>query len=263
MIHWLAEKLGLSKCPGCHTLVDYAMDGLEGDQRGTVRKHLAGCPPCMEQVRDFLQVNEGLGLMAPETDCPEGFEQKVLQRLKQEELPVRLVRVQEALSAWAQFWLRLGPVFACLSVVMTLVALGALIHSSGSAAPSSELGQMTEALIKDPKSLHVSLVDAQGATPGGELVFCPGMKNIYLKALHLVACRKGSSYVLWIKPEGSAPAQRLAGLAMDAEGDQYQLLQLPQAVNAKGKVQFMLTQDAMDATVAQPGEARMTGSVSL
>ena len=84
MIHWLIQKLGLKHCPECNTLVDFAMDGLEDGQRGAVRKHLNECPPCMEQVRDFLQVNEALGLSAPQSECPDGFEQKVLQRLKQE-----------------------------------------------------------------------------------------------------------------------------------------------------------------------------------
>jgi hypothetical protein len=200
----------------------------------------------MEQVRDFLQVNEGLGLAAPQTDCPEGFEQRVLQRLKQEgqaPLPRRMAPMP--LGGWMMFWLRLGPVFAGLSVVMTFVALAAIWHSGASAGSSNELAQATDALLKDPGALHVALA-SMGAVPGtGELVLCPGKKNVYFSAEHLKPCRKGASYVLWMQPQGSAQTQRVAGFMVEADGKHFQLLQLPQAIEAKGAVKFIVTQDDM------------------
>jgi hypothetical protein len=266
MIHWLMEKLGLSHCPECHTLVDFAMDGLEDGQRGKVRKHLSECPPCMEQVRDFLQVNEGLGLTAPDQDCPEGFEQRVLQRLKQEgAAPQRFAPAPLALGGWPLFWLRLGPVFACLSLVMTFIAFAAVWHAGASraAAPTNELAKMSEALLNDPHALHVALASTAAGQGGGELVLCPGMTHVYLSAQHLGACAKGHSYVLWVQPQGAAQAQRVAAFMVQAEGPQVQLLQMAQPLGAKGPVKFMLTEDDLEAPAPHSGEAMLSGSVSL
>jgi hypothetical protein len=267
MIQWLTEKLGLSHCPECSTLVDYAMDGLEEGQQAKVLKHLSGCPPCMEQVRDFLQVNEGLGLTVPESDCAEGFEKRVLERLKRENAqPLRPIPMQVALGGWPLFWLRIGPVFAAMSLVMTLVAFGAVMHSGGAApaAPSTTLGQMTDALLKDPRALHVTLTGAAGT--GGELVLCPAMKNIYLQADHLAVCQKNNSYVLWVKPQGPGTEKikplRVARFLTDTDGQHFQLLQLPQALDLKGPVEFTVSQDDL-ATPAKPGVTTLNGSVSL
>jgi hypothetical protein len=263
MIHWLMEKMGLSHCPECATLVDFAMDGLDDTQRGKVRQHLAECPPCMEQVRDFLQVNEGLGLATPQAECPEGFEQRVLQRLKQEgQAPLPRMMAPQPLGGWLMFWLRLGPVFAGLSLVMTFVAFAALWHSGASAGPSSELAQATEALLKDPGALHVALA-SMGAVPGGgELVLCRGKKNIYFSAEHLKPCRQGASYVLWMQAQGSPQVQRVAGFMVEADGRHFQLLQLPQALEAQGAVKFMVTQDDMGAKPAH-SDPWLAGTVTL
>jgi hypothetical protein len=265
MIRWLTEKLGLGHCPECSTLVDYAMDGLDEGQQAKVLKHLSGCPPCMEQVRDFLQVNEGLGLTVAESDCAEGFEKRVLERLKRESAaPLRPIPMQVALGGWPLFWMRIGPVFAGMSLVMTLVAFGAVMHGGGSApaTPGSTLGQMTDALLKDPHALHVVLTGAAGT--GGELVLCPAMKNIYLQADHLAVCQKNNSYVLWVKPQGDPKAkpQRVARFLTDTDGQHFQLLQLPQALDLKGPVEFTVSQDDL-ATPAKPGVATLNGSVSL
>src|SRR5690242_17643725 len=85
MIRWLMHKLGHKSCPQCETLVDYALDGLTPAEQEQVREHLNRCPSCREQVRDFWQVREGLGLCAPECEEPSDFNAKVLARLKEQD----------------------------------------------------------------------------------------------------------------------------------------------------------------------------------
>lgn len=260
MIRWIADKLGLHSCPQCETLVDYAMDGLEPGQQGTVRKHLSECPPCMEQVRDFLQVKEGLGMSTPQEECPKDFNAKVLARLKQEAPRPQVLVQTRAVDGWPLFWMRLGPVFAGTSLLMTFVALAAVFHGGGSAAPSAELSQATEALMKDPQSLHVALAGAQGT---GELVLCPGRRAVYFQAEHLSACRRGSNYVLWMQPQGQAQPLRMAGFMVESDGRHLQLLELPQSLQGKGPVKFMVTQEDALATQKDAKSEWMSGSVSL
>lgn len=129
MIHWLQEKLGMGHhCPACETLVEYALEGLKGREKEGVRRHLEECPACREQVRDYLQVNEGLALNAPAVECPSGFSGRVLQRIQAEcPHPHASAPAPAQLEGWPRFWMTMGPVFALLSLLMTLVALAALL----------------------------------------------------------------------------------------------------------------------------------------
>ena len=261
MIRWLTHKLGLDSCPQCETLVDYAMDGLEAGQQGTVRKHLAECPPCMEQVRDFLQVKEGLGMAVKLEECPKDFNARVLARLKEEgpSVPAPVV-TRPLLEGWPMFWMRLGPVFAVTSLLMTFVALAAVFHSGSQAPGSSELTQATEALLNDPHAFHVALTGAQA---NGELVLCPGKRSIYLQADKLSACKRGRNYVLYMQPQGQTEAQRVAGFMVESDGKHFQLLQLPQGLEAKGPVKFMVTQEDMMGKDAAARSEWLAGSVNL
>jgi hypothetical protein len=245
MIRWLAYKLGITKaCPECETLVDFALEGLETKDSERVRKHLSGCPPCLEQVRDFLQVNEGLGLTAPETEPPMGFEARILKRCR-EEGPVPIISLQRNLEGWPLFWMRLGPVFAGLSVLMTMVTLAVLMGKSGGQQPSHEWLQASQALLNDPHATKVSLVGLDPSRESsGELVVCRGRRFAALKASHMSRCAMGRNYVLWMKPEGGkAGAQRLSRFTVEADGSSLQWLELPQPLQGEGPVTFTVTQE--------------------
>jgi hypothetical protein len=260
MIHWLAHKLGLMRCPKCETLVDFALDGLPGRQQDTVRQHLSECPSCMEQVRDYLQVKEGLGLSAPECDPPEGFHGKVLGRLKEcrQERPAPGQPAERHLGGWPRFWMTLGPVFALMSVIMTDIAASTLL-SRLSKPPVNELAQLGSDLMDDPHAAHIALAAAGGAKDcHGELLLCPGKSTAYLRAEHLSKCPQGRNYALWVR-HGNAAPERLARFTVEADGSSRHLLNLGEPWKQDGPSEFMVTQDSG----AQAGETWLKGSLAL
>jgi hypothetical protein len=93
------------------------------------------------------------------------------------------------------------------------------------------------------------------------LVLCRGKRNIYLSADRLGRCRRNANYVLWMQP-ASGQTQRVAGFVVEADGRHFQLLQLPQALDAKGPVKFLVTQDDMGAQHAH-SDPWLSGTVSL
>lgn len=269
MIQWLAHKLGLKSCPECDTLVDYAMDGLAESQHGKVREHLSQCPRCREQVRDYWQVREGLGLCAREQDAPEDLCAKVLARLgespqERHSAPPASPAAPARLEGWPRFWMMLGPSFAALSLVMTAVALAALMDRRPVAlvapAPGNELAAIADAIMDDPRAAHVVLAAAgPSAAASGLLVLCPGMDHAYFHCEHLSRCPLGNDYVLWMQPQGGAPL-RLARFTVEREGSSVHLLQFDSAFQAHGPVQFMVTQQG---GADPPGRTWLKGSVSL
>ena len=264
MIHWLAHKLGLKSCPACETLVDYALDGLDSPQQGKVRQHLSDCPSCMEQVRDFMQVKEGLGLSAPESDVPCDFNAKVLSRLqKADPVCVRETPSGQSsrhLGGWPRFWMTLGPVFAVLSVTMTLVALGALLGQKKTPVPAqaNELAAIGNALMSDPKAAHVELVSAEsGRSASGSLVLCPGRREAFFKAANLSKCPLGRNYALWMKR--GEKAERLARFSAEADGSSVYLLNLGTSWDGAMPAEFMVTQESGSGA----GQTWMKGSLKL
>jgi hypothetical protein len=258
MFHWLAHKLGLNACPQCETLVDYALDGLPEDQQTGVRKHLDDCPPCREQVRDFFQVREGLALCSKQVEAPQDFNNKVLARLKQ--APPALPQERPRSGAWPRFWMMAGPVFALMSVLMTLVATAALltrrVPAPGAANP---LAAASSAVLNDPKAARVTLVAVAAGSPvGAELVLCKGMDHAVLNCRNLKACAPGQSYGVWMALPGQAP-RRLARFVTDGDAEYNQLLCLGAAFQAQGKVLFMVKPE----TAAQAGPEVLKGSVDL
>jgi len=265
MLHWLAHRLGLNRCPQCETLVDYALDGLPEGQQESVRKHLDDCPPCREQVRDFWQVREGLGLCAKQQEVPDGFHAKVLARLHEEDgAPFRPVEIKVQpfkLGGWPRFWVTLGPLFALMSLVMTVVAAGALFSSVKGGVPGDSLAGLSNAVLNDPKAAKVNLVSvvgSAGAAASGDLVICPGMDHAVLRCRHLALSADGQNYGLWMQEAGQ-PARRLARFVVDADTACPQLLQLDKAFQAKGPVDFMVKRESAKGG----GEAWLKGSVQL
>jgi hypothetical protein len=242
------------------------MDGLPEGQQGKVREHLSRCPRCREQVRDYWQVREGLGLCARETEAPEDLCAKVLARLGEspQERQTAPPAQPAKLEGWPRFWMLLGPSFAALSLVMTAVALAALMDRRPAAvvapAPGNELASVANAIMDDPRAAHVVLAAAgPSAEASGLLVLCPGMDHAYFHCNHLSRCPLGRDYVLWMQPQGGAPL-RLARFTVEKDGSSVHLLQFGSAFQARGPVQFMVTQQS-DA--APPGQAWLKGSVSL
>jgi len=266
MIHWLSHKLGLKRCPECDTLVEYAMDGLPRPQQDKVRRHLDECPPCREQVRDYLQVQEGLGLMAPEAELPCDFNSKVLARLHQDHNHQAASADGQAeprrhLGGWPRFWMTLGPVFAVMSLVMTFVAMGAVFsHGQGASAQAdNELASIATALMNDPQAARVTLAGLDHSKGSeGQLVLCPGRSEAYFKAVNLSRCPQGRNYALWLK-RGQAAPQRLARFAVESDGSSVHLLHLAQPFQKGAQDEFLVTQESG----ADAGQPWLKGSLSL
>jgi hypothetical protein len=279
MIRWLAHKLGHKSCPQCETLVDFALDGLEPAEQEQVREHLNRCPSCREQVRDFWQVREGLGLCAPECEEPDDFNAKVLARLKEQDQVAsmqasiakhaaeggdpqrqRPATSDRSLGGWPRFWMALGPVFALMSVFMTAVAAFALMSRRPPVpAPQDELSALSRDLMNDPRAARVRLV-AGPRKPGseGEVVLCPGRAQAFLKAVHLSKCPLGRNYALWMKGADGQP-RRLARFAVESDGSSVHVLDLSQPWQGGQGVELMVTQDSGP----QAGETWLKGSTKL
>lgn len=257
--HMLGFKGG---CPGCESLIEYAMDGLEPAQQQKVLKHLMDCSPCAEEVRAYMQVNAGLAGLVEEAEAPGHIDAKVLERVRQDSYEERCNKPRRiGIGPWSLFWLRLGPIFGVMSLVMTFVALGAVWHGGAKSA----LGLSdADALVNDPLAKTVSLESSGAKGPHGKLVLAKGKDCILLNLLGLKPCAAGKRYVLWLQREGAPSYERLASVHIDDSRESSHFTHLASVLDATGATRVLVTlEDTKGAAQPDPKAALLSGAVSL
>jgi hypothetical protein len=62
-------------------LPELALGIADGEQRALALEHIAGCPDCRRELEELSSLADGLIALAPESEPPPGFENRVLDRL--------------------------------------------------------------------------------------------------------------------------------------------------------------------------------------
>lgn len=65
-------------------MLEFALDGLDGGARLRAEAHLAICAHCREMVRQSMELQDGLALLAPDGPEPEGLVASILNRVRDE-----------------------------------------------------------------------------------------------------------------------------------------------------------------------------------
>lgn len=254
---WIGKVFGRAVgCPCHEDLFDFALDGLEVKQQGQVRKHLADCPHCRDQVKDYAWVSEGIALLAPQVEPPAGICDKVKMRIHAEAGAVELEGSPfDPLQGWPRFWMRLGPVFLVLSIGMSGLALFTALHS---AAGSASSGQVSE-LLGSSSLKELDLLGQGENESGAHLYFASASPEILLHFDHLQPNMPGETYVLWESLDRQAPQYVGALQVRDAEPSSY-IFHLDAPLGLSGsQVSFLLTHQNAGA----PNSRRPGGPVSL
>ncbi len=81
-MNWLGNiKRWMHGCPEEAHLIAFALDGLDDDQRQRAEEHLKECPGCREQVREMLEMQDGLALAGEPVGLPLGLSTRLMKVL--------------------------------------------------------------------------------------------------------------------------------------------------------------------------------------
>ena len=76
-------------CAEVHpNLAAFVLDGLEPEEAAEIRRHLASCPRCQDEVRELRKVNRALEAAPPPADPPSYLKEGILSRVRAERLSV-------------------------------------------------------------------------------------------------------------------------------------------------------------------------------
>jgi anti-sigma-K factor RskA len=77
------------RCAEVHpNLAAFILNGLEPEEAAEVRRHLASCPRCQDEVRELRKVNRALEAAPPPADPPSYLKDGILSRVRAERLSV-------------------------------------------------------------------------------------------------------------------------------------------------------------------------------
>lgn len=69
-------------------LIDFALDGLQGDARLKAEAHLKDCRICRSALRQWMEVQEGLAALAPEQEVPADLSERIIQSVRNGRYPL-------------------------------------------------------------------------------------------------------------------------------------------------------------------------------
>jgi Anti-sigma-K factor rskA, C-terminal/Putative zinc-finger len=77
------------RCAEIHpNLAAFVLDGLEPEEAAEIRRHLAYCPRCQDEVRELRKVNRALEAAPPPADPPSYLKDGILSQVRAERLSV-------------------------------------------------------------------------------------------------------------------------------------------------------------------------------
>jgi anti-sigma-K factor RskA len=77
----------MMKCAEVHpNLGAYVLGGLESEEEAEVERHLAFCPSCQDELKEFEEVSQALKSAPPLVDPPAYLKDEILSRVRAEEM---------------------------------------------------------------------------------------------------------------------------------------------------------------------------------
>ena len=154
---------GRLTCAEVETLApELALGTIDGAERAAVLSHLAGCGKCRELADQLAGVADGLLLLAPPTEPPPGFENRVLGRLAESSATERGVGAARPAHATRRPRRALVGI-AAVALVAALAGGGLALLGGG---PDRGGGDIQTALAEDDEGQWTCRAVAYGSDPG-------------------------------------------------------------------------------------------------
>lgn len=173
----------------------YVLGGLEKDDIVHVADHLAECPSCRQELRDYQEVVGELGFSAPERTPAPRVKQQLMAQVKpakeESNEPTFVQTLQRRLAAFTQ---RLAPAWTVLSVILVLAL----------SVSTFLLWQQVDELQRTQRGLTTIPLTGTESTPSatGIVVMSLDGEHGTLVVDRLPQLDDGHEYQLWLIKDG-------------------------------------------------------------
>jgi anti-sigma factor RsiW len=190
------------RCQHADTAAAYLLGALAGAERHDFEAHLAGCPPCREDVASLRVVSDALPLAVPPVPPPPGLRDRLMETVRAE------ADVLSAAGAAAdrpapvrrrRFALSLGRPFAIAGAAMALLLGVALGFGIGAATNDEPTKTQTVVQVRT-----VQAAVTADTAPRGTAVIVVRDGVATLRVRGLPEPPKGMIYEVWLLRRGAA-----------------------------------------------------------
>lgn len=233
----------------------YALQALSASEAETVRRHVAECPACREEV---AAISGDLALVAMSVDqkpLPEGARQRFVDRIhasvasepstnkapaqtQAQVVSIDRPRKSRHYGAWMGWAAAAALLLISADLGVRVSQLSQQLEHATTAARNSEAENMKAREVLEvltaPTAQRVVLTTGKTPpAPTARAVYLPSRGGLVLQASNMQALPEGKTYELWVIPSSGAPIP--AGLFRpDTAGSASLVLpSIPQGVQAK------------------------------
>jgi len=250
------------RCAEVHpNLAAFVLDGLEPEEAAEIRRHLASCPRCQDEVRQLRKVNRALEAAPPPADPPSYLKDGILSRVRAERLSVSdkeepqgsSLEDRTGLSRTSRFNrlknLRIVLPSAVAAAIVAFVALGVFFGFLREEPPVA-----TIQLIPTPREA----VGLEGYWGVAEIRPQPsGNQQVELKLNNFEEPKPNSYYELWFV----SGEKRISAGSFTSVGEGETRVLLNVAPQARNYRTLLITEEHVDKRPASGEEVALKGKV--
>jgi anti-sigma-K factor RskA len=232
----------------------YALGVLGEEERRALEAHLATCPACAKEVREFETVTAALAFSAPQQDPPAALRDRVVRAVAQSPAPRHADEPTRHSGRALPIWLSAAASIAALALGLYAMTLRDRIGElegrlrEANARADSVQRELAVARASDDDARRrlavltagdVRVIDLTGqkTAPGasGRAFWSPSHGRLVFMAASLPPLAAGRQYQLWVIPPGGTPVS--AGmLDLQPDGQILSTLADSSTVNQVGTV---------------------------
>ena len=247
------------RCAEVHlNLASFVLDGLEPEEAAEIRRHLASCPRCQDEVRELRKVNRALEAAPPPADPPSYLKEGILSRVRAERLSVSDKEEPQGSS----FEDRTGS--SRTSRFNRLKDLRVVLPSAAAAIVAFvALGVFLGFLREEPPVATIQLVPTPREAPGlegywGVAEIRPqpsGNQQVELKLNNFEEPKPNSYYELWFV----SGAKRISAGSFTSVGEGETRVLLNVAPEARNYRTVLITEEHVDERPTSGEEVALKG----
>src|SRR5919107_171377 len=250
------------RCAEVHpNLAAFVLDGLEPEEAAEIRRHLASCPCCQDEVCELRKVNRALEAAPPPADPPSYLKDGILSRVRAERLSASDKEEPQGSSIEDRTGSSRPPPFNRLKdlrVVLPSVAAAAIVVFVA-------LGVFFGFLREEPPVATIQLVPTPREAVGlegywGVAEIRPqpsGNQHVELKLNNFEEPKPNSYYELWFV----SGEKRISAGSFTSVGEGETRVMLNAPPEARDYPTLLITEERIDERTAPGDEVALKGEV--
>jgi anti-sigma-K factor RskA len=226
----------------------FVLGGMEPEEEAEIRRHLATCPVCRDELEEFSKVNRALQAAPPPAEPPGHLKEEILARVRAEQLSLSDEAAPSVSARYRSRYSRLAIAGVAAAALVAMVAIG-IVFGSPDEPPVA-----TIELIPTPGEANA----LEGYWGVAELHPQPsGNQQVELRLINFEEPEPNSYYEVWF----ASGAERISAGSFTSVGEGETRVSLTVAPEARNARTLLITEEHPDGDPAPSEKVALKGEI--